>query len=134
MGLLVLDGFQTGIEASPDTPFWQANCSRARMYLMWRSVLIGLNYEYKTIDGRGRLARAFQTDLDTMCKELWEVDGLFGETPEDAYHVEVGVSVNTIESVARGEMRAIVEARLSLHARTVIIELVSVPIVGTVSS
>jgi hypothetical protein len=94
---------------------------------------IGLNYEYKSIDGRGRLAKALKTDLETLCKGLWDVDGLYGNTTSDAYAVEVGVSINTDASIALGELHAVVEARFSLHARTVIIELVTVPITGRVS-
>jgi hypothetical protein len=132
-GLYVLDGFQTKVVVSADNPFWQANCARARMWLQWNSVDIGLNYEYKSIDGRGRLAKALKTDLEALCKSLWEVDGLYGNSPSDAYAVEVGVSVNTDATVALGELHAVVEARFSLHARTVIIELVTVPITGRVS-
>ncbi len=132
--LLVLDGFQTKVVQDPNTPFWQANCSRARMWLQWKALAAGLNYEYKNIDGRGRLARALGTDLDAICLQLYNKDGLFGETPADAFATEVGVAVNTINSIAQGELHAVVEARFSLHAKLVIIELVSVPLTGIVSA
>jgi hypothetical protein len=133
-GLMVLDGFQTKILSDPDDPFWQANVSRARMWLQWQSVNVGLNYEYKTIDGRGRLTAGLQGDLSMVCRSLWEVNGLFGETSSDAYSVNVGVSINTTQTVAYGELHAVVEARFSLHARLVVIELVAVPITGRVSA
>jgi hypothetical protein len=133
-GLLVLDGFQTSVDQTPDSPFWQANCGRARMWMQWRAKAIGLNYEYKPIDGRGRLARALQTDLDAMCLELYGVDGLYGDTPAEAFNTEVGVSVNTTDTIAQGELHAVTEARFSLHAKSVIIDLVSVPITGRVSA
>jgi hypothetical protein len=98
------------------------------MFLQWNATDIGLNYEYKPIDGRGRIQRRLQTDLEAMCKALWEVDGLYGNTPQDAYAVNVSVAINTVATVANGELHAVVEARLTLHARTVYIELVSVPI------
>jgi hypothetical protein len=133
-GNLVLDGFQTPIDTDPDNPFWQANCSRARMWLQWNATAVGLNYEYKPIDGRGRLAKGLQTDLEVICGRLWEADGLYGDTPQEAYAVEVGTAINTASTIAYGELHAVVEARFSLHARTVIIELVSVPITGAVSA
>jgi hypothetical protein len=133
-GLLVLDGFQTPIQTDPDNPYWQANCSRARMWLVWNATEIGLRYEYKQIDGRGRLIKALQTDLETMCKALWNVDGLYGDSPGEAFAVEVGVAINTTTTIAYGELHAVVEVRFSLHARTVIIELVTVPITGRVSA
>jgi hypothetical protein len=133
-GLMTLDGFQTKIVSSPDDPFWQANCARGRMWLQWRSTDVGLAYEYKNIDGRGRLARALQTDLEALCKSLWDVDGLYGDSPSEAYAVEVGTAVNTAASIAYGELHASVEVRFSLHARLVVIELVTVPITGRVSA
>jgi hypothetical protein len=133
-GLLVLDGFQTAIASDPDDPFWQANVGRARMWLQWQAMNVGLGYEYKPIDGRGRLTGALEGDLNAVCKALWDVNGLFGETASDAYAVSTGVSINTTETVAYGELHAVVEARFSLHARLVVIELVSVPITGRVSA
>jgi hypothetical protein len=131
--LLVLDGFQTAIASDPDDPFWQANVGRARMWLQWQSLNVGLGYEYKPIDGRGRLLGALEGDLNAVCRSLWEVNGLYGESASDAYAVNTSVSINTTETVAYGEVNAVVEARFSLHARLVVIELVTVPITGRVS-
>jgi hypothetical protein len=133
-GLLVLDGFQTSIASDPDDPFWQANVGRARMWLQWQAMNVGLNYEYKPIDGRGRLTSALENDLNFVCKSLWDANGLFGDSASDAYAVHVGASINTTETVAYGELHAVVEARFSLHARLVVIELVSVPITGRVTA
>jgi hypothetical protein len=65
---------------------------------------------------------------------LWDANGLFGDSASDAYAVHVGASINTTETVAYGELHAVVEARFSLHARLVVIELVSVPITGRVTA
>jgi hypothetical protein len=43
------------------------------------------------------------------------------------------VAVNSEATIAQGELHAVCEARLSLHAKSVIIDLVSVPITGRVS-
>jgi hypothetical protein len=104
------------------------------MWLQWQSLNVGLGYEYKPIDGRGRLLGALEGDLNAVCRSLWEVNGLFGESASDAYAVNTSVSINTTESVAYGEVNAVVEARFSLHARLVVIELVTVPITGRVSA
>jgi hypothetical protein len=103
------------------------------MWLQWQSLIVGYGYEYKTIDGKHHLERALQSDLEAVCASLYAVDGLFGESPQDAYHVEVGVSVNNLDTIAQGELHATVEARLSVHARTIIINLVSVPVTGQVT-
>jgi hypothetical protein len=133
-GLRGLFGFQTGRDEDPDDPFWQANCGRARMWLKARAFAAGKNFEFRTIDGRGRLQNRLKGVLDGICLELYAVDGLFGETPQEAFATEVGVSLNTTSTIAQGELNSSVEARLSLHAKTVNIDLVSVPVNGRVSS
>lgn len=133
-GVLELYGFQTAMEQNEENPFWQANCSRARMWAIANAKAIGENYMFKPIDGRGRLARGLQTDIEALLLALYQVDGLYGETPADAFAVEVGAAVNTETSVAQGELRASAELRFSLHAKAIIIDLVSVPVTGRISS
>jgi hypothetical protein len=132
-GILQLYGFQSGEAANVITPYWQFNCARARMWLKARAAEVGENYMFRPLDGRGRLAGALKTDLDAVCLELYGLDGLYGDTPDDAFSVEVGSSVNTVPTIAQGELHAVVEVRLSLHAKSVIIDLVSVPVTGTVT-
>lgn len=133
-GVLELYGFQTALAQTDEDPFWQFNCSRARMWVTAQAQSIGEGYMFKPIDGRGRLARALQTDLAAMLLGLYQVDGLYGDTPADAFAVEVGAAVNTTGTVAQGELRAVAELKLSLHAKSIIIDLVSVPVTGRVSS
>jgi hypothetical protein len=132
-GVLQLYGFQTGVPQDPDNPFWQANCGRARMAITARAKSIGENYMFKPIDGRGLLAAALKTDLEAMLSELYQANGLYGATPRDAYSVQVTGQVNTDQTVAQGELHAVAQARLSLHAKSVQINLVSVPVTGRVA-
>jgi len=133
LGVLQNYGFQTSVVQDVNTPFWQANASRARMWLVSFAREIGEPYVFKNLDGKGRLARALQSDLDALCLRLYNLDGLYGETPADAFVVEVGSAVNTIDDVAAGELNAVVEVRFSLHAKRILIDLVSVPVTGVVS-
>lgn len=133
-GVLELYGFQTSVAQSDTNPFWQANCGRARMWLVAQAKAVGENYVFKTIDGRGHLQNKMKSDLEAVCLQLYGVDGLFGETPQEAFAVEVGAAINTLDSIAQGELHAVMEARLSLHAKAVLIDLVSVPVTGTVST
>lgn len=132
-GVMSLYGFQTKIAQSTDTPFWQANCSITRMWMTAQAQSIGEPFMFQTIDGRGRLASALKQKLAGMLLDLYSVDGLYGETAEEAFAVEVGPSVNTEASVANGQLKAVCEARLSLHTKSVGIDLVSVPVTGRVS-
>lgn len=125
-GVLELYGFQTGRPQNPDDPYWQANCGRARMWLTARAQSAGEGYMFKPIDGRGRLARRLKTDLDAIHLELYNMDGLFGATPQEAFSTEVGAAVNRIDTIAQGELHGVSEAVLALHAKAVYIDLVSV--------
>lgn len=132
-GVLENYGFQTKLAQNADNPYWQANCGRARMWLKAKSFAVGENYAFKPIDGRGRLQRALQMDLEGVCSDLWQVDGLYGNTKEEAYNVNTSVSVNPVSTIAQGELHASVEVRYSLHAKSVVIDLVTVPLTGKIS-
>jgi hypothetical protein len=130
--VMQLYGFQTGIAQSTDTPFWQANASRSRMWLTAQAQAVGEGFMFKPIDGRGKLQEALKRALIGVGDRLYGADGLFGETLEDAFAVETGISVNTPTSIANGELRAVAQARFSMHTKAVQIDLVSVPITGNV--
>jgi hypothetical protein len=128
-----LYGFQTGIASTPDSPYWQANVGRFRMWLTAQSKSVGEGYMFKPIDGRGLLANALKKDLQGILLDAYNVNALYGLTPEDAFNVNVGAAVNTQATVAQGELRAVAEIRPSLHAKSIVIDLVTVPITGRVS-
>jgi hypothetical protein len=133
-GVLQLYGFQTGMAQNTDNPFWQANASRARMWLIAQAKAVGENYMFKPIDGAGRLERRFQTDLTSVCLALYNADGLYGATPADAFAVTTDASINTDTQIAQGHLTAVVEARFSMHAKSIEVDLVSVPVTGRVST
>jgi hypothetical protein len=133
-GFLEMYGFQTAVEESTDNPFWQFNCSRGRMYLRARAALRAENYMFRNIDAQGGLAGSLKTDLDEECLALYQANGLFGETPEEAFAVQVGTSINTVDEIAQGHLHGEVEARFSLHAKAVYVDLVTVPVTGAVTT
>jgi hypothetical protein len=126
-------GFRTAQPFDPNNPFWQFNCSRARMYLKAQLDAVGQAYMFKTLDGAGHLLTAFQGDLQAVCKAFYDVDGLYGDTPQDAYSVNVGVSVNTGADAAAGQLNASIQAVLSMHTESVNITDITVPIGGSVN-
>lgn len=131
-GQILNYGFVTPIAQTSATPFWQLNCARARMWLQAESKRIGKKYYMRDIDGQGKLAAQLASDLKDLCKGLWEKGGLYGQTPGDAYSVNVGVTVNTAGDIAVGQLNAVAAVRFSLYAAQVNISLVSVPVAGVV--
>jgi hypothetical protein len=132
-GVLENYGFQTPVVTDPNNPYWQFNVSRTRMWIMARAQAIGENYVFKTIDGKGLIAKALEGDLTAMLADLYAVNGLYGLTPQAAYLVNVSSAINTINSIAQGQLHAVMEVKPSLHAKSIILELVTVPLTGTVN-
>ena len=133
-GVLENYAFRTPVPKDPSTPFWQLNCSRTRMYMTANAQPIGEKYYGKTIDGQGLLANALGQDLDEMLLALYGANALYGDTAQDAFNVNIGVTVNTAAEAANATLKAVAQARLSLYADTVEIDLVSVPVAGTIVS
>lgn len=131
-GVLENYGFQTPVTEQADNPYWQFNCSRMRMALVAQGKSIGENYMFRPIDGQGALATSFKGALDAMMLDYFNVGALYGDVPADAFRVDVGSQVNTIDSIAQGQLRAVASVALTLHAKSVEIELVTVPVGGQV--
>jgi hypothetical protein len=130
-GVLQLEGFQTALVESEDNPFWQANPARARMWLRDQAKFAGEPYRFRNLDAKGRLLGGLKTDLEVLAADLYEANGLYGETAPEAYAVSVRAD---LISAAQARLTATIEARWSLHTKHVAIELVSVPVTGAVSA
>jgi hypothetical protein len=126
-------GFQTNIAETPDNPYWQFNCSRARMFLQAVSKRRAQPFMFQPIDGRGRLEGKLKGVLESVCKALYDVDGLYGDTPQDAYNINVSAAINPDSSIAQGQLVAVATVRWSVATRAVEIALITVPITGSVS-
>jgi hypothetical protein len=131
-GVLENYGFQTPVAQTDQDPFWQFNCSRMRMAIVAGAKALGENYMFKPLDAQGLIEGALKTDLDAMLLGWYNANSLYGATPQDAFQVDVSGVINTSTTIAQGELHAIASVRLSLHAKSVVIELVSVPVTGTV--
>jgi hypothetical protein len=132
-GVLENYGFVTPVVRDPATPFWQLNCARGRMWLKAQALAIGENYYMRSIDGEGKLAARLGADLAAVCKDLYDADGLYGATPDEAYNINVGVTVNTEATVANATLKAVAQVKFSQYADAVQVDLVSVPVSGTIS-
>jgi hypothetical protein len=132
-GVLENYGFQTAITADPNNPYWQANACRARMWITARAEAAGEPFVFRPIDGQGKLAGALRGAIDAILLELYGVDGLYGETPGEAFATTVNATINPPTEIAQGTLHAVSEVRFSMHAKAVIIDLVTVPITGSIS-
>ena len=125
-------GYRTLVDPVTDPNNWQLGNSRLRMALTAKAEAIAEKYVLRQIDGKGRTAAEFNGDLAGMLAGYYESGGLYGETPEEAFRVDTGASVNTPETIADGQLRAVIEVRMSPMAELVVIEIVKTPITESI--
>ena len=56
---------------------------------------------------------AFHGDLNGMLGDLFDLGALYGDTPDDAFDINTSPAVNTIETIANGELHAILSVKMS---------------------
>lgn len=100
--------------------------ARLNMEIVAQADVIGERYVFAQIDGRGTTLSQFAGDLTGMLVPYYEGGALFGTSVQDAFYVDVGPGVNTPESIAAGELRAVIALRMSPFAELVVIEIVKV--------
>lgn len=90
------------------------NNRRIDMAIIAAQVALGEEFNFGQVDGRGRKLAEFAAAISgRVMMPYWEVDALFGDSSEEAYHVETGDQVNPIEQLAKGEVRAETEVKRS---------------------
>lgn len=83
---------------------------------------------HQTIDGRGLLFREVEADIAAILQPIADAGGLFAGKDDPGYRIDVGPDVNTLQTIQRGEARAVVYLRISPVADLVRIVLVKVPL------
>jgi hypothetical protein len=131
-GILQNYGFDTPRAKDENDPYVQFNAARTRMYIEAMAVKLGEPFVFRPIDALGHTAAQLKGSLEGMLLGLYQVDALYGMTAGEAFSVEVGVAVNNDGTALKGELRAVCEVRFTKYAQAVIIDLVTVPLSGSV--
>lgn len=121
--------------ADPDTdPNWLLlGNARLVMAIVAGGYGIGERYVFAEIDGRGHKIADFAGDLTGELMRWWNAGSLYGDTPEEAFLVDTGPLVNTPETRADLELRAVLSLRLSPMGERIEVEIVNRPITERVS-
>lgn len=108
--------------------------SNARLFMAIQAELDATaeNFVFKQIDGDGRLIARYGGAMTGVLLPWWRKGSLYGSTPEAAFKVDVGPNVNTIETIAAGELRAVIAVRCSPFAEWVYLDMVKTRITETV--
>jgi uncharacterized protein len=128
-GTIQAYAFRTLVDpAGPRSGWLELNWARLNMAIVAESEAIGQEYVFAQLDGRGHTIAAFGGELAGMLAGYYTIDALFGDDVTDAFYVNVGPAVNTIEKLADGVLSAVLTVRMSPHAELVQITIVKQPI------
>jgi phage tail sheath protein FI len=120
-------GYRSVVDPSgPDGVWLDFGNVRLNMGIVAKAEAIGENYVFTQLDGRRRTISQFGGELRAMLVPYYEAGALYGETADEAFYVDVGSSINTEETIANGELHAVIEVRMSPFAELVVIEIVKV--------
>jgi hypothetical protein len=119
-------GYRTVVDPASQPQWLQFGWARLNMGITAEAEAIGEHYVFSQLDGRGHTLSEFGGDLSAMLLGYYTDDSLYGTTPEEAYDVDVGSSVNTPDTIANGELHAVISVRMSPDAEWVVIEIVKV--------
>ena|SRR5215207_3729983 len=125
-------GYRSLASTATDPNWVQFNFARLRMAIAARAEDIGESFLFEQIDGKGLKLAEFGSAISGMLLDFYLAGSLYGESPDDAFRVDVGSSVNTAETIAAGELHAVAAVRMSPHAEMVVIEFVKTPITQSV--
>lgn len=117
-------GWRTALNKTSNPLHWQFGNQRLYMAIAAKANAIAEKFVLREIDGRGLIFKDLQGQLIAMLIPYFEAGSLYGETPEDAFFVDVGGQINTPLTIADGEIRAAIELTMSPMGETVTIEIV----------
>lgn len=119
-------GFRSLADPDSDPNWVQLNSARLFMDIMGKGDIIAERYVFSELDGKGHKVAQYNGELKGMLAPYFDAGSLFGERPEEAFSVDTGPAVNTVASLAAGELRAIISLRTSPFAELVVLEIVKV--------
>jgi Phage tail sheath protein subtilisin-like domain len=127
-GQVTLYGYRTLANPNGDISWQWLSNQRLRLKITAEAEKVAEGFLFDQIDGKGQKIAEFAGALGAVLLGYYNDGALYGETPEDAYSVDVGESVNTPTTLSAGELRAVLTMRMSPLAEIVRIEIVKVPL------
>lgn len=119
-------GFRSLADPVADPRWRSLGGSRLIMAFEARSQEILERYVFEEIDGFGRLFARLDGELTDLANEYYLAGSLYGITPDKAYNIDTGPSVNTPATIANEEIHALAALKISPMGEYVVLELVRV--------
>jgi hypothetical protein len=121
-------GYRTLADPDTDPAYVQFTAARTLMAIAADGEQVLERFMFAEIDGKGRKLAELAGQLIGVCLPYYSAGSLYGDTPSDAFRVDVGAEVNTPEDLAAGQVTAVITLRISPFAEVVILELVKTEI------
>jgi hypothetical protein len=118
-------GWRSTVDHIAD-PNW-VDFGNARLFMRLSAELdqVGQNYLFDEIDGQnGQTIGGFHDALAGVLLTHFNLGELFGTTADEAFQVDTGPGVNTLETISNHELRAICYVKMSPFAEHVVIQIV----------
>lgn len=128
-------GYRTTADPVTDKRWLSLGNSRLHRLVMAQAAVIGERFVLRQIDGKGILLSQFAGALSSeICMPLYDVGALYGNTPLEAYSVNVGPTINTQETLEADEIHAVITLRMSPFGEEVVIEVVKLLVTEEVAA
>lgn len=118
-GEVVIYGYRTLADPVSD-PNW-VDLSNARLFMAVQADCdaVAKRFVFRQLDGQRLTIAEYGGALTGVILPYWQKGSLFGATPGEAFRVDVGTNVNTIDSMANKELNASVYLKVSPFAEEV---------------
>lgn len=114
---------------STDTNWLDFGNGRLYMAIAARLDADAQNFEFAEIDGQeGSTINEFHSALAGTMMDFYSTGQLFGDTAPEAFVVDTGPGVNTLQTIANQELHAVVAVRMATMAEFVQISIAKVPV------
>lgn len=115
-------GWRSGTSKDSNPNWWQFGNVRLYMTIAALADNILERFVLKEIDGKGLIFGRLKGQLLAMLESFYP-ESLHASTPEEAFAVDTGPSVNTPTTIANAEIHAVIELTMSPMGETVILDI-----------
>jgi hypothetical protein len=119
-------GARSVVNPQTEAAWREIHQARTVMAVQADAEAIGERYIFRNLDAKGHTLAEYRGELTAALRAYYDRGALYGQTPDEAFVVDVGESVNTPATIANGEIRAAIAMRIGQMG-----ELVTVTIVKT---
>lgn len=117
-------GFRTAVDPSAQPEWRELGGARTAMAVAAEAEEVGEDFVFAEIDGQGKKVGEYGGRISAICLDYYAAGALYGATPDEAFYVDTGPTVNTPETLDDGKLLARIELATSPAAERVEITVV----------